>query len=237
MTYAASDLADPAHSKSSPSLAARRAILAACFKHVPFDGWTHAVLKKAAVEAGYPKGAEGLYFPDGPLEVIGFWSQECDRAAVNALAERDLSSLKIRERVTEGVWARLNAVGPHETAAKRALSRMLVPDALGQGPTQLWASADLIWRAIGDTSTDMNYYSKRTLLSAVIGSSVLSWLGDDSADKSVAREFLEARIANVMQFEKVKWDVKKRTQNWPDPAEILGRLRYGSRPGRRRRRS
>ena len=85
----------------------------------------------------------------------------------------------------------------------------------------------MVWRAIGDTSTDANYYSKRTILSSVIGTTLPVWLSDQSDDKAAARTFLDARIANVMEFEKLKWRVKGLTQNIPEPAEILGQLRYG----------
>lgn len=203
---------------------------------VPFDGWSQKTLSAAARDSGYSEGAADLYFPGGVLEVIRFWSKQCDVQAQQALAEQDLSALKIREKVTQGVLLRLQAIGRHDIAAKRAMSRLLFPDAIGQGPAQLWASADMIWRAIGDTSTDMNYYSKRAILSGVLGSSLISWLGDNSADKADARAFLDARIANVMQFEKAKWDFKKRTEHMPNPAEILGRIRYGAKSMRRRRR-
>jgi ubiquinone biosynthesis protein COQ9 len=53
------------------------------------------------------------------------------------------------------------------------------------------------------------------------------WLSDQSDDKATARAFLDARIENVMSFEKLKWRVKSVTKNMPEPAEILGQLRYG----------
>lgn len=220
----------------NPSDTARRDILTAALKHVPFDGWTSKSLRAAVSDAGLPDGAEELYFPGGAPDVIRFWAEECDAAVRETLAGLDLANMKIRDKVTRGVLARLEAIGPHEEAARRAMSRLSLPNTAGQAPAQLWASADTIWRAIGDTSTDVNYYSKRTILSGVIGSSLLSWLSDDSFDKAKARAFLDARIANVMQFEKTKWAVKKRMADVPNPAEILGRLRYGSRRRRRRAR-
>lgn len=203
---------------------------------VPFDGWSRKTLNAAVSDSGLPQGAADLYFPGGALDVIKFWSKQCDAQAQKALSALDLKSLKIRDKVTQGALLRLEAIGRHEIAAKRAMSRLLLPDAIGHGPAQLWASADMIWRTIGDTSTDMNYYSKRAILSAVLGSSLVSWLGDSSTDKAEARAFLEARIANVMQFEKAKWDFKKRTETLPNPAEIFGKMRYGAKSMRRRRR-
>ncbi len=219
----------------NPSDMARKAILDAALKHVPFEGWTSKSLRLAVRDTDLPEGAEELYFPGGPLELMRFWSDISDAKVAAHLASLDLSAMKIRDKVTAGVLARLEAVGQHEEAARRALSRLSLPGGAAQGAAQLWASADTIWRAIGDTSTDGNFYSKRMILSGVIGSSLISWLGDDDMDKAAARAFLDARIQNVMQFEKAKWDFKKRTAGLPNPAEVLGKLRYGTRRRRRAR--
>ena len=218
------------------SLIARQAILEAMLPLAAFDGWTTKSLRDAVANTDLPKGSDALYFPDGPLEVIGFWAQQMDGVARDEIAKLNQETMKIRDKVTSGVWAHLKAIGPHDEAARRALARLSLPDALGQGPQQLWASADMIWRAIGDTSTDANYYSKRAILSGVIASTLAVWISDNSDDKIKSREFLDARIANVMQFEKAKWDMKSRTKNWPNPAELLGALRYGGTGKRHRRR-
>lgn len=215
---------------------ARADILAAMLPQAAFDGWTQKSLRAAVKNTDLPKGSEELYFPQGPLEVIRFWSRQMNAKVEADLAELDQDTMKIRDKVTAGVLSALYAIGPHEEAARRAISRMSLPDALGQGPRQVWSAADTIWRAIGDTSTDGNYYSKRTILAGVIGSTLTVWLSEDEPQKPKARKFLDDRIANVMSFEKAKWEFKKRTANMPNPAEILGSLRYGGRKGRRRRR-
>lgn len=218
------------------SYKARADILAAMLPQAAFDGWTQKSLRAAVKNTDLPKGAEDLYFPQGPVEVIRFWSEQMNAAVETDLAELDQATMKIRDKVTAGVLSSLYAIGPHDEAARRAIARMSLPDALGQGPKQLWSAADTIWRAIGDTSTDGNYYSKRTILAGVIGSTMTVWLSEDEPQKPKARKFLDDRIANVMSFEKAKWDFKKRTANMPNPAEILGAIRYGAGKTRRRRR-
>jgi len=194
----------------------RNDILNAALKIAPFEGWTTLTLKRAVREAGYPEGSDELYFENGIGEILDFWSTRLNSQAETKIQALDLTSLKIRDRVTQGVLARLD---------------------------QIWESADMIWRAIGDTSTDANYYSKRVILSSVIAATLPIWLSDASEDKQKAKDFLDARIANVMQFEKMKWQVKSATKDLPNPAEILGQIRYGgldilTRPkkGRARRR-
>jgi len=221
----------------------RDTILDAALKIAPFEGWTDLTLKRAVRDAELAEGSERLYFETGISSVLDYWAARLDAKTEHAIREMDLASLKIRERVTQGVLVRLEVIGRHEEAARRASSRLVLPDLAATGVRQLWSAADTIWRAIGDTSTDANYYSKRAILSSVIGATLPIWLSDQSDGKAKARAFLDARIENVMGFEKLKWRVKTATQNMPEPAEILGQLRYGgldflSRPkkGRARRR-
>jgi len=220
-------------SDKDPSSIARRQILDTALVLAPFDGWTSGMLTQAAKDTGLPEGAEELYFPGGPLEVIEFWNEQCDRSVEKDLSKLDLKSMRIRDKVTAGVLARFYALGPHEDAARRAVARTALPDGLTLSPKILWRSADTIWKAIGDSSTDFNFYTKRTTLSAVISSSLAAWLADDDPEKEKARAFLDARIENVMQFEKAKYQAKKTIEKLPDPVSLMGRLRHG---GRRRRR-
>lgn len=220
-------------SKLDPSLTARRAILSAALTHAPFDGWSQTTLKQACKDADLPAGSEELYFPGGPLEVIAFWNSEIDAQMCDELAKLDIASMRIRDKVTTAVLYRLQAIGPHEEAARRAIARTALPDGLTLSPKILWSAADSIWRAIGDTSTDFNFYTKRTTLSAVISTSLASWLSDDDPEKEKAKTFLGARIENVMQFEKAKFQAKKRMAAMPDPIEMLGKLRYGKKRRRR----
>lgn len=206
---------------------ARIAILDAALRDAGFDGWTDVMLAKATIRAGLPKGAETLYFPGGVLDVIEFWSDRMDEEAREQIEALDISAMKIRDRVTQAVALRLSATNASEPAARRAQARLGLPDGVATGAKLTWNAADMIWRAIGDTSTDGNFYSKRAVLSAVLASTAQAWLSDSLPDKPEARRFLDRRINNVMQFEKVKWQVRKATANLPNPAEVLGRLRYG----------
>ena len=206
---------------------AKTAILEAALSEAAFDGWTDRMLERAARKAGLPDGAGKLYFPDGPVELIRFWSESMDNAARETIEALDLDTMKVRERITEAVAIRLSQIGRHEEAARRAQARLSLPDGLSAGAAITWNAADMIWRAVGDTSTDGNYYSKRAVLCAVLGTTAPIWLSDGLPGKPEARAFLDRRINDVMQFERVKASARKLGRRLPDPAEVLGRLRYG----------
>ena len=63
----------------------------------------------------------------------------------------------------------------------------------------MYRSVDAIWYAAGDTATDYNFYTKRGLLAAVYGTTLLYWLNDRSEGFADTRGFLDRRIAEVMQ--------------------------------------
>ncbi|PHR58665.1 MAG: COQ9 family protein [Robiginitomaculum sp.] len=219
--------------KLDPSHKARLALLEATLKNVPFDGWSETSLKQAVKVTGLPEGADALYFPGGALEMIAFWNEQHDAYVRDAVTKFDLPNMRIRDKITQAVLLRFEAIGDHDEAARRAVARTALLDGLTLSPKILWAAADNIWRAIGDISTDFNFYTKRTTLSAVISTSLAAWLSDRDPNKDKAKAFLDARIENVMQFEKAKFQVKKRMGAMPDPVEILGKIRYG----KKRRRS
>jgi ubiquinone biosynthesis protein COQ9 len=79
-----------------------------------------------------------------------------------------------------------------------------------------------MWRAIGDTSTDFNFYTKRGILAAVYSSTLLRWFSDSSIDGAPTEQFLADRIENVMQFEKIKAKAKEAFDQFPPLSEIIG---------------
>jgi ubiquinone biosynthesis protein COQ9 len=143
-------------------------------------------------------------------------------------AER-IDAMKIRERISALISHRLETLRPHKEALRRALAVLAMPqNALAAGRLA-WRSADRIWRVAGDTATDYNHYTKRTILIGVYGSTTLVFLDDESEDMAVTRAFLARRIDDVMRFEKAKARVTGGSTYRPSLSRFLGRLRYPAR--------
>ena len=64
---------------------------------------------------------------------------------------------------------------------RRGTTLFALPHHAAEGAKLIWGTADAIWTALGDTSDDVNWYTKRATLSAVYGSVVLFWLGETEA--------------------------------------------------------
>jgi ubiquinone biosynthesis protein COQ9 len=127
---------------------------------------------------------------------------------VAALSSSDLSDMRFRDKVAHAVQLRLDVVTDKE-AVRRGSALFGLPHMVPDGSKLIWGTADAIWTALGDTSDDINWYTKRATLSAVYGSVVLYWLGDDTDDGQATSDFIDRRIENVMQFESFKAAVNK----------------------------
>ena len=183
--------------------AVRNRLLEAALPHVAFDGWSEKTLAAAIAESGVTPGLARAFFPRGGVDLALEWHRRGDRAMAEALAAADLTGLKFREKVTKAVRLRLEFSGPRDLV-RRSSSLFSLPTHLTEGAGLIWGTADAIWTALGDGSRDINWYTKRAVLSAVYGATLLFWLGDDSAGQAGTWAFLDRRIANVMQFEKAK---------------------------------
>lgn len=205
----------------------RESILDAALKHVAFDGWGKNTMKRAA-DISIDTGFIDLAFPGGAIEMIDLHAQLCDKAMLNAAKELDFDGLKIREKITELVKLRIKAEAQHKEAVHRTVSYLALPKNHFAGMKMLYRTVDLMWKAISDPSTDFNFYTKRMTLSAVYSSTFLFWLNDVSEDNCDTWDFLDRRIENVMQFEKLKADFRKKEIKLPNIWRELGKKRYGA---------
>lgn len=194
--------------------------------HVAFDGWSDKALAMAAEDLGVSREMAELAFPRGPIEVLELHLERADEILAETLGDLDLASMKIRDRITVGVKLRLEQNMHNREVIKRGLAMLALPQHMALGSKALWRTADVMWRAAGDTSTDHNWYTKRATLSAVYSSVLLYWLNDESEDFEDTWAFLDRRIENVMSIEKAKFQMRKACENAPSLSRFLGRLRY-----------
>jgi ubiquinone biosynthesis protein COQ9 len=213
------DRVEAGHGENKDDAALKAAVLAAALPDAGFDGFSDAVLAKAGKSAGVDANALARLFPDGPLSVIEYYSAWADGEMEKRLAAMNLPAMKIRERIAAAVLARLSILKAHKEAARRAGATLSLPMHAGLAAKLMYRSVDTMWRAVGDSSTDFNFYTKRGILAGVYGATLLRWFNDSSADESVTTEFLAARIENVMQFEKFKAQAKKALSDLPGFAD------------------
>ncbi len=194
--------------------------------HAAFDGWGEVALAAAAAEAGLPESVARLAFADGPVAMIAAWFGAIDEAAQAALPTERLAAMRIRERITAVVMARITAAAPDREALRRALAVLALPTNAATATKLGWRAADAMWRQAGDRATDFSHYTKRVTLAAVYSATILAFLGDDSEGLADTRAFLDRRIGDVMRIETLKARLRPDADRTFSPARLLGRLRY-----------
>lgn len=203
----------PMAKKSTPPDAVKRRLLEAALPDVPFDGWSDALLSRAAERLKANDDAVAEAFPAGAMSLVLYFSEWADDEMLKALTPRRLGTLKIREKIALGVRARLEVLTPHRAAVSSALAFLALPPRNIHLPKMVWRTADVIWRAAGDTATDYNHYTKRLLLSGVLTSTTLYWLNDKSEGSENSWKFLDRRIEEVLKVgQKISSFKKKREQ-------------------------
>lgn len=212
---------------TDPTLDEIRAALAPLIaRNAAFDGWSYAAVDSAAVELEIEPDVAALAFNGNAMRMVDAWIDSIDQELARRLTASRLNALKIRDRITILLATRLEIMNPDREALRRAMAVMAMPQNIVRGTKVGWRSADRMWRMAGDTASDFNHYTKRATLSAVYGSTISVFVNDESPDFIDTRAFLDRRIENVMQFEKVKAQARARKEYAPSLSRFIGRLRY-----------
>jgi len=190
-----------------------------------FDGWKARARDLAADTLGVDRDIALLALPDAAA-MIDAWLAYVDRGMTEALPSEKLATMKVREKITALVEARLDLLAAHRETLRRALAILAMPQNAVHGAKLGWRAADAMWRAAGDIATDYNHYTKRAMLGAVYAATITVFLDDKSEGHADTRAFLARRIEGIMAFEKAKGQFLARTSHRPSLSRFIGRLRY-----------
>lgn len=173
-------------------------ILLKAMGDIPFDGWSVAVFEKATIDLGFERTMFHALFPRGLHDTLSVFSSWADEKMMGLLEKTDHTDMRIRDKVAKGVETRIDILAPYRDCVRISAKLLARPQYARTGASITWNTADKIWNWAGDTATDYNRYTKRGLLSGVIGSTMIYWLQDESENNAKTREFLCRRIDNVL---------------------------------------
>lgn len=203
-----------------PSQTIRTTWLEALLPRVPDEGWSEMAARTAAREAGISPEDQALAAPRGVHDLREAFFEQAERAVAEELAQREVTPLRMHERVALGVRLWLDALAPHRDAVSRATSHAFLPWETGDAARRAWSVADMIWDAAGDTAEDYNRYTKRGLLASVIPSIVFYWQSEP--DSEALDDFIRRRLQNAMALGKTGGrflgPVLKRFEARPSPS-------------------
>jgi len=191
----------------------RDAAIDAMLPNVPFDGWTVRSLRAGLASAGMQEDEATILFPGGAADMIAVFCDLADRRMTEAAV--GLTEAKATARVRELIALRLEMNRPYKEAIRRAMAVLALPGNARTSAAIMARTVDAIWHAAGDRSANFSWYTKRALLTAVYGATVLFWLHDTSDDDAATRAFIERRLRGVGRLLRARGRA----------SSLLGRLR------------
>ena len=213
-------------SPDATSDATREALITAVLGHVPFDGWSEKALLAAADECAVEAAAVRRAFPRGAASLIQYHAARIDRCMEDGLGGTEaLKGMGVRQRIAAAVRLRLELEHSHREAVRAALAYCAMPQNARLSLTCLYHTVDTVWFAIGDKSTDFNFYSKRALLAGAYGATLLYWLDDSSENYEESWAFLDRRLEDVMRVGRVKANLQRLL---PSPQFVSNLIKSGS---------
>ena len=202
----------------------RDAAIQAMLPHVPFDGWSRRALAMGLVAIGAPADEADLLFPGGAAAMVEAFCDLADRRMTEAAAALDLAGKGLTAMVRAVVALRFAQNRPHKEAVRRAIAVLALPMHARQAAGCTARTVDAIWYAAGDRSADFSWYTKRAILAAIYGATLLFWLRDAPGHKPGADQveaddrradqsaevdaatlaFLDRRLAGIGRFGKLR---------------------------------
>jgi ubiquinone biosynthesis protein COQ9 len=180
----------------------RDRLLDAALGHVAFDGWSRATFDAAVADAGIERAEAQTACPRGAIDLAVAYHRRGDAALGDWLLRTDLSEMRFRDRVAAAVRHRVE--GEDREVVRRGMALFALPQHVAEGSALIWGTVDRIWRGLGDSSDDLNWYTKRMSLAGVYSATVLFWLGDTTEGAERTWAFLDRRIDDVMRIESLK---------------------------------
>jgi len=201
------------------SLENKRKILAAFLEICPLDGFSDETLQKAFKKCEIDTKYQNLIFENGCFDIILFYIDEKNNKLGQIIEETaNFKNFKIREKIKFALVNLFENEAENKLALMRLRNFYFDPKnftSMQYGPRPLFyvfkhvaKISDFIWTAIGDSSTDFNYYTKRLTLSKIILQVFAVFIKDDSVNLQKTKEKIDVEIEKVMKFEKFKMKIK-----------------------------
>jgi len=183
-------------------------LVLAALPHVAFEGWSAVALAEAARDLDLGASAPLRLFPGGAVEALAHFIALGDRRMEADFATSGPRGGRLDERVFAAVKLRLEAWSAHREAVRRGVALLALPTNLPLAAQLGWGTADALWRAVGDTSRDLTWATKRGSLAALYSATLFFWLDDGSEGSVETWAFLRRRLVDLNRLPRLRHRVE-----------------------------
>lgn len=177
----------------------------------PFPGWDlnalypHVSNKLSRLEFD-------LLFPHGTESLISEYQCHLHsllKASILIIPE----NLGVTAKIRWLIRTHFENIIAHSDAEHAAIAALYHPSIAIHAPAYVGQLTDIIWRAAGDTSTDMNYYTKRGTLGVIYIATLMYWHVSNASIDDIMR-FFDHRLNNLKT-------ITNTTKKIPTPHNIM----------------
>jgi ubiquinone biosynthesis protein COQ9 len=186
----------------------KQEILRIFLKNAPFEGWSHSNLINSSKACNHPKEYYKLLFPNDIKSLTTYFNKTINENLTQIFNEKkENKTLKISEKIATLIEIKFSLYQKSKESIRCLFQYNLLPQNILCSQKSLWQTCNQIWYLAGDTSTDFNYYTKRSLLAFVYSSSLLYYLSDESENFSETKKFIRRKLDSVLKIG--KWKASK----------------------------
>lgn len=176
-----------------------RSILLEILRISPFPGWhldhifPHLSNKMSRLELD-------LMFPSGTESLVSEYYLYLSDLLRGKSTELP-TNVGVTSKVRWMISAHFQHILDHAEAERSAITEIFNPTIALQSPIYIAELMDVVWRAAGDVSSDMNYYTKRISLGGIYIATLLYWFQTDANHHEIMT-FFDARLENLKSVTK-----------------------------------
>ncbi|KAG7523347.1 ubiquinone biosynthesis protein COQ9, mitochondrial [Solea senegalensis] len=181
-------------------------ILSASLEFVQEHGWSMEAIAAGAETLGLSSASTGM-FNNGAGDLVLHFIAQCNLQLTEILAEQhkqvqlgQAEPKHTSDLLRDAVETRLRMYIPYIQTWPQAMSILLLPHNIPDSLKHLSNMVDDIWYYAGDRSTDMNWYTKRAVLTGIYNTTELVMVQDSSEDFQDTWNFLDNRIQDVVNM-------------------------------------
>lgn len=187
------------------------------------EGWNDHSLTLAFNKANIDEKFIPIIFENGLFSLLEFHIEYFNLKTQEQVAKiNDFNERKIREKISILILTRFEVEKNHRLALQRLLNffidlkniasnkSLVKPYAMAS--LSVYKIADMMWKYIDDKSTDINFYSKRIILSKILIRCFFTFIKDNDELKST-KNLIDQQIDKVINFAKIKENFKNNSQN------------------------
>ncbi|PVU89051.1 hypothetical protein BB559_005254 [Furculomyces boomerangus] len=181
------------YSNAARGEAIRTELMDLALENVKVSGWT----PKSVVDASKQLGLSPMAYKIGggnEAGLIKYFFEKSLKETVKIVKGADDFPTGLKDRVLYISKVRLGQTIPYSHTWEQATQILAMPQNVSVGLNALKTLSNEIWYLAGDSSHNMDWYVKRTLLATLYASTELYMITDKSQDHASTYKFLEGGI-------------------------------------------